>query len=285
MRAINRTTPWVRRTRLAALAVFALSLVACATGYSYVKPAGDGSGGYYTSSGPYTGEGYYDTFGTGPYYAGTSGWGYYNGSAPYIGWDVGFGGWSYWPGMGFGVSGVWNFPGYWGPWYGGYPRIWWGCRHRHCRHYRSNARSAGHAEYLGVTSLRPTLPASSGAPAPQAVRSVVLPQDFGPRDAGAWQRDPDAIRHARFVHAPAMFERPARPYGDGTRTAPENLARPVAIPPPVRQSVDFPQARGNAYGATPRAAPRPSFQPRMAGPGVRPAPQPRGGREGDIRHH
>ncbi len=142
MRNPDRSNPWNRGARLALLGVGALLLAGCATGYSFVQPDMAGSGAYYTSDGPYTGQGYYDYYGTGPYYPGTSGWGYYGGTWPYsdpYGW---YGGYGYGSSLtfGFGFSNVWGFPGYWGPWYssnwgcGG----WYGCggwrHHHHNRH-------------------------------------------------------------------------------------------------------------------------------------------------------
>lgn len=130
-------------TRLGLLGAGVMLLAGCATGYSFVQPDMTGSGGYYTGDNPYTSQGYYDYYGTGPYYPGTSGWGYYNGTWPYsnpYGWYGGYGYGSSWT-FGFGVSNVWGFPGYWGPWYssnwgcGG----WYGCggwrHHRHHNHH------------------------------------------------------------------------------------------------------------------------------------------------------
>ncbi|MGH8184700.1 MAG: hypothetical protein ACREPH_13665 [Rhodanobacteraceae bacterium] len=143
---------WGRLARYAAAVAGAMALAGCATGYAYVQPNA-GSGGYYTSDNAYTGQGYYDYYGTGPYYPGTSGWGYYNGSSPYAGafgwfdsdyYDFGF---PFFFNLGF--SNVWDFPGYWGPWYSLNCPIWgcWdGCwrRHRH-GHWRHD-RWHGHAD-------------------------------------------------------------------------------------------------------------------------------------------
>ncbi|MGH8115215.1 MAG: hypothetical protein ACREPS_09225, partial [Rhodanobacteraceae bacterium] len=118
-----------RLLRTAALGASVLLLAGCATGYSFVQPEVAGSGGYYTNPEPYTGQGYYDVYGTGPYYPGTSGWGYYNGTWPdsSIGWFAGMYG-DYWSPFLFnvGFSNVWGFPGYWGPWYSVNIPIW-GC--------------------------------------------------------------------------------------------------------------------------------------------------------------
>ncbi|MGH8190002.1 MAG: hypothetical protein ACREP2_00965 [Rhodanobacteraceae bacterium] len=129
-----------RLLRTAALGAGVLLLAGCATGYSFVQPDVAGSGGYYTSPEPYTGQGYYDYYGTGPYYPGTAGWGYYNGTWPdnSIGWFGGLYG-GYWSPFFFnlGFSNVWGFPGYWGPWYSINLPIWgcsWDCDYR--RHHR-----------------------------------------------------------------------------------------------------------------------------------------------------
>lgn len=136
MQKPDRLGTWARLARRILPGAGVLLLAGCATGYSFVQPDMAGSGSYYTSDGPYTGQGYYDYYATGPYYPGTSGWGYYNGTWPYsnpYGW---YGGYGSSLTFGFGISNVWGFPGYWGPWYAsGYPA--WGCyscsgwRHRH----------------------------------------------------------------------------------------------------------------------------------------------------------
>ncbi|MGH8126195.1 MAG: hypothetical protein ACREPK_10165 [Rhodanobacteraceae bacterium] len=115
-------------------------------GYVYVQPDAANGGGYYTGDLTYSGQGYYDYYGTGPYYPGTSGYGYYNGTYPYygaFGWEGGYagdygylGGYPYVSRFTFniGISNVWNFPGYWGPWYSTVIPIW-RCRHRGCTRY------------------------------------------------------------------------------------------------------------------------------------------------------
>lgn len=128
-------------TRLAVLGAGALLLAGCATGYSFVQPDMAGSGGYYTSDGSYSGQGYYDYYGTGPYYPVTSGWGYYAGTWPYsdpYGW---YGGYEVGSSLtfGFGFSDTWGVPGYWGPWYSSNwgCASWYGCGGwRHDRHHR-----------------------------------------------------------------------------------------------------------------------------------------------------
>jgi hypothetical protein len=125
MRQIHQMLAAAKAARLTALGAGILLLAGCATGYSFVQPDVAGGGGYYTSEGPYSGQGYYDDYGTGPYYSGTGGYGYYNGTWPYDG-AYGY----YGPGYGYGpqwtfnvgISNVWNFRGYWGPWYtSGFP--------------------------------------------------------------------------------------------------------------------------------------------------------------------
>src|SRR5690348_18474966 len=79
MRGTFSSKAWGRFARAVVLGAGALALAGCATGYAFVQPDVAGGGGYYTSDGPYSGQGYYDDYGTGPYYPGTSGYGYYNG--------------------------------------------------------------------------------------------------------------------------------------------------------------------------------------------------------------
>lgn len=280
------SSAWRRRVCLALLAVCALMLAGCATGYRYVQPNASGSGGYYTSSGPYSGAGYYDAYGTGPYYAGTSGWGYYNGSSPYVGVYGGYSsypGWGYWPGFGFGVSGIWNFPGYWGPWYGGYPRYWRHCRQRHCDNHHGGHHGPDNPQDLGVVSVRPML-LSGHAVDPQDVRKVELPNDFQPRNAGPWLRERAAIDHERFVRAPLQRNNIApRPLDlqDAATPAP----RPPARFTPVRRTNDLVPSRNGSFQPAPRSTPRPAFQPRAAAPERQAAPRPRGNHSPDVRRH
>lgn len=274
---------WVRCSRVAALIAGALLLAGCATGYRVVQPDAPGSGSYYTSSGPYPGSGYYDYYGTGPYYAGTSGWGYYNGSWPYQPW-FGYAGWGDWPWFTFGAgySNVWNFPGYWGPWYTGQAWLWRGCRHRHCdRHHHRGTHGADNAQYLGVMSVRPTVPSSQ--PTPQTARAVVLPRDFGPRGAEGWQGGPEPFGHGRFVHAPV--NRPLEPRPAVNRTlldrAPVTGPQQAVVPSPSPS----PQARNRGFQPPPRLEPQPLFQPRSAEPRMTAPPRPHASRGPDPRHH
>ncbi|HET7563339.1 MAG TPA: hypothetical protein VFJ87_13255 [Rhodanobacteraceae bacterium] len=280
---------WRRRAGIALLAAGALLLAGCATGYRYVQPDAAGSGGYYTSDRAYSGAGYYDYYDTGPYYGGTSGWGYYNGSQPYAwvnGGFGGYGGWGYWPGInfGFGVSSVWNYPGYWGPWYASYPPLWWGCHYRHCGHYRTHSGGAEHAQYLGVMSLRPELP-SSGTPSPQTARGVALPQDFGSRGAEHWARDRAGFDRERFVRAPVAMQGRVTRRPDAALAAPGYAPRPLATPAPARVPADFAQPRSDGYRAPPRATERQSFQPRPRAPETAPTPRPRDHQNPEIRRH
>lgn len=159
MREIFERTARSRLARLVMLGAAIGSLAGCATSYSLVQPDGAGSGSYYTSEGPYSGQGYYDYYGTGPYYPGTSGYGYYDRTGPYsgmFGWDDDYG---YWPSFNFnvGISNVWGFPGYWGPWYStGFPV--WECRHWGCCHcYRDGHHHDGWHDPVTATSPHPWL--------------------------------------------------------------------------------------------------------------------------------
>jgi len=76
MRGTFSSKAWGRVARAVALGAGALVLAGCATGHAFVQPYVAGGGGYYTSDGPYSGQGYYG-------YPGTGGYGYYNGTWPY----------------------------------------------------------------------------------------------------------------------------------------------------------------------------------------------------------
>lgn len=278
---------WSRVAAAATLAAGVLLLAGCATGYRMVQAAAAGAGSYYTSSAPYSGAGYYDAYGTGPYYSGTSSWGYYNGSYPYVSVFAGYGSypaWGYWPWFGFGISSVWNFPGYWGPWYSGYPSIWWGCRHRHCGHLGTHPHGVEAAQNLGVMSLRPALP-SSALPTQAGSRTIMLPNDFRTRGADHWPRDGMAFDHERFVRAPDAMQRRIPPRAAAAPALPDVAPRPWAAPPQTRAPAEFAQPRSDGYRAQPRAAPRPSFQPRARAPEAAPAPHPRDNHSPDMRRH
>ncbi|HKZ09688.1 MAG TPA: hypothetical protein VJL61_03160 [Rhodanobacteraceae bacterium] len=181
MRGTFSSRAWGCLARAAALGTGALALAGCATGYAFVQPDVAGGGGYYTSDAPYSGQGYYDYYGTGPYYPGTSGYGYYNGTSPYsnpFGWYGGYGDYGYWPSFTFnlGISNVWNFPGYWGPWYStGWGCARWDCGHhgRHHHHDRNPVASDSPRPWLKPD--HPPVPPSSrvsGLSVPAPARSM-----------------------------------------------------------------------------------------------------------------
>jgi hypothetical protein len=269
MRGIFSSTAWSRLARAVVLGAGALALAGCATGYAFVQPDVAGGGGYYTSDGPYSGQGYYDDYGTGPYYPGTSGYGYYNGTWPYsnpYGWYGGYGDYGYGPSFTFnlGISNVWNFPGYWGPWYS----TGWGCGRWSCGHYRR-----GHHHHDGHD------PVASGSPRP------VLTPDHPPVPPSARRADPTdreparpmerfanrrALPSARF--APHDFARgPAGRIGNPALATP---AAPAVAPPRTTAETGFANRRPLATPARPdfrapvpmvsRPAPRMAAEPEFA---------------------
>lgn len=175
MRTPDRSTTRSRRACGAVLGAGILCLAGCATGYNFVQPDMAGSGSYYTGDGPYAGQGYYDDYATGPYYPGTSGWGYYNGTYSYpFGW---YGGYGYGPSLGFnlGISNVWSFPGYWGPWYstgcyGGY-----GCGWRHHHHRNRNPHGNAGEPQPWLKPDHPPVPPRIAAGDSGAAPPVALP--------------------------------------------------------------------------------------------------------------
>jgi hypothetical protein len=259
MRGAFSSKAWSRLARIVALGAGALALAGCATGYAFVQPDVAG-GGYYTSDGPYPGQGYYDDYGTGPYYPGTSGYGYYSGTWPDaypFGWYGGYGNYGYWPSFTFnlGYSNAWNFPGYWGPWYaGGRGCARWGCGHH--RH--------GHRHHDDHD------PVVSGSPRPW------LKPDHPPVPPGARGTGPDVRAPAqpveRFVNrrplpsarfAPHDF---ARVPANRIRTVP-NMPADVVAMPRVPAETGFANRRPLAVPAA-----RPDFRPPV--PAVsRPAPR------------
>jgi len=206
MRGTFSSRAWGCLARAVALGTGALALAGCATGYAFVQPGVAGGGGYYTSDEPYSGQGYYDYYGTGPYYPGTSGYGYYNGTSPYsnpFGWYGGYGDYGYWPSFTFnpGISNVWNFPGYWGPWYStGWGCARWGCGHHGRRHH--------HHDHNPVASgsprpwLKPDHP-----PVPPSSRSgdLSVPSPARPMERFANRRPLPSARFAPhdFARGPA----------------------------------------------------------------------------------
>jgi len=277
MRRTFRLGAWgCRVARTVVLGAGVLALTGCATGYMFVHPDGAGGGGYYTSDGAYPGPGYYDDYGTGAYYPGTRGYGYYDATSPYpsaSGWYDGYyGGYGYRSSFIFslGVSNVWGFPGYWGPWYSGNFPIWgcgWGCRHgwRHDHHGRQ-----GDHDPVATAPPRPWLkpdhprvPPRHGPPSAPLVAIPARPAErfpnrrplpsatFVPHD---FARAPiSRIAAERFVGMPVGSV--ARP-----RVAAEpGFVNRRELPMPVRQEF--------------RAAPHPVARPAPA-PGFAPAARP-----------
>lgn len=253
--------------RLTALGAGILLLAGCATGYSFVQPDVAGSGGYYTGDGPYSGQGYYDYYGTGPYYPGTSGYGYYNGTWPYGGAygyydpDYGYGGYGSGWTFDLGISNVWNFPGYWGPWYttvfpsgGCYS---WRCGSRHYRHGHHHDHSWRHED---TSSSPPEVGDATGEHDIAASRERL-------REVNAWRRDhyvrsPRWGTTGRYAGTPAPVERIATPMGrEGSFAGhpAEAIAAPVGMPAPT------------SFNRGPSAAPRTNVGPPMV---ARPAPAP-----------
>lgn len=285
MRETNRRQAWVRRARMAMLGAGVLLLAGCATGYSFVQPDIAGSGGYYTSPAPYSGQGYYDDYGTGPYYPGTSDYGYYNGTSPYSnpygyyggGYDYGYG--PQWI-FNLGISNVWDFPGYWGPWYTtGYPLggcYSWRCGYRHHRHGHDHDDHDDHgAPKPWLEPDHPPVPRRLARGTPAEVRSRPVVQQ--PQE-GFTNRRPvsaTAFRHDRFVRAPRqhingrVVGTPVRPAYTGAQVSDESAfanRRAPAAAPPITTPRDF------------NPPPRPAFRPApprfaaSAAPPPRPAP-------------
>jgi hypothetical protein len=290
MRKMNRRQAWTRLARGAVFGAGVLLLAGCATGYSFVQPDVAGGGGYYTSEGPYTGRGYYDDYGTGPYYSGTSGWGYYNDSYPYSSRYGYYGGNYYGYGspwiFNLGISNVWNFPGYWGPWYTlGYPS--WGCHERRCGNHRHHGHQHGDKHDQGSDRgdhlaserpLNPDLPPrlSPGTP-PVQIRSLPATQRPQADFANRRPADINAFRHDRFVQAPRQRVGgrapgvPARLEAMETRAPapPAFVNRPTRSMAPVAA---MPPAASRAPRVMPRPAVRPAA-PTRAAPMASPAPR------------
>ena len=178
MQATLRSGAWGHAARLGVLSAGLGLMAGCATGYAVVQPDAAGSGAYYPSDGPYSGQGslYY---GTGPYYPGTSGYGYYSGADPYSG---PLGGYGYWPSvtLDLGISNGWDFPGYWGPWYStGFPlrRCWHrGCGHRWQEHHHHHWHDA-----VATTSPRPWLKPDHSLVPPLRARGPERPVQMSER--------------------------------------------------------------------------------------------------------
>lgn len=193
--------------RVAGLGLALGLLAGCVAPYAYVQPDMASSGGYYTSSEPYTGAGYYDEYGTGPYYPGTSGWGYYNGSFPYGDGFGYFGGYASWPVFfNIGFSSVWDFPGYWGPWYTIILPFRSDCRHWRCgyRHDRHHSRH-WHGHHRNADAVESRTWTYTDHPSTTR-RTLRAPRFYRPAGTDLADRHPvhiAAFTHDRFVHAPA----------------------------------------------------------------------------------
>ena len=243
MRGTSGSRAWGRAARIGVLVAGALVLAGCATGYSFVQPNAADSGGYYTSEEPYSGQGYYDYYGTGPYYPGTGDYGYYNGTWPHSGaygyFGSGYYGYAPQWSLDVGISNVWNFPGYWGPWYStGFPLggcYSWRCGDRHRRHDRD--------DHHGSHSWRHEDPTSGTADiAGPAPGHVFAERAARARAITAWEHD-HFVRSprwratsGRFAGIPAPRARmgdaavgPA--YPAGFRADP--IAAPAAMPAPA----------------------------------------------------
>lgn len=267
MHAVFRSK-WGLLARSAAVLAGTLVLAACAMGYSYVQPEAAGSGNYYTSDAPYTGQGYYDYYGTGPYYPGTSGWGYYNGTAPYagsFGWfDGNFDDFGTPIFFNLGISDVWGFPGYWGPWYSiDFPL--WGCWNGCWRHHHRHDHWRGHWNDRGRNDPHDAVAATNPSsrlwlrPGRSPMASRVYRAPARPSANFASRRP---LVSPSFA-PPRDFERPAmpQPSGIGARPAyrtpgvPALAERPM-LPDPVRSAPPHAFARSAAASFTPaRTAP------------------------------
>ncbi|HET7223114.1 MAG TPA: hypothetical protein VFI81_07945 [Rhodanobacteraceae bacterium] len=270
MQGTFRPGGWGHLARIALLSVGVVALAGCATGYAFVQPDEAGSGGYYASDEPYSGRGYYDYYGTGPYYPGASGYGYYNGTSPYsdaFGWDDGYyGDYGYWSSFTFnlGISNVWGFPGYWGPWYTtGFPIA--GCWRRDCGHHHRRDHRHHHDRHDSVATtphprlkpdapLPPRWPRGSAPPVQMLARPAEsfangrpLPSTtFAPHD---FVRAPiDRFAGERFM---AM---PARPISVPRAAVEPEFANRSALPMPARQG----------FHVAPRMIAMPAPAPRVA---------------------
>lgn len=275
MRETTPTRVGARMARMAAMGAGILLLAGCATGYSFVQPGVAGSGGYYTSE-PYSGQGYYD-YGTGPY-AGTSGYGYYDGSWPYGGaygyYDPGYFGYGSQWSFNVGISNVWDFPGYWGPWYSTGSPVW-GCPSWRCggHLYRHGHRGDWHGHHQDHDSgyWRHGDPASWPSDTAGSMPG---------RDSAEYReraREISAWRHNHFVRSPRWGTPTGRyagiPAYRGQIAAPasgprsiagfrsEPIAAPAAMPAPTSFSRAPRAAPAANIGRAMPAAPAPAVQP------------------------
>lgn len=278
MHGMFSSTAWGRLARAATLGVGALVLAGCVADYAYVQPNAAGGGGYDTGDVPYSGQGYYDDYGTGPYYLGTGGYGYYNGTGPWSntsGWYGGYDGdYGYWPSVtfNFGISSVWDFPGYWGPWYSTVIPIrgcWHGCRHDWRRH--DHHRHRGGHDPVAASSPRPWQEYGHAPASPRRGQDAVISVPTRPVETFVNRPLPSAafVPHD-YVRAPASrmgnfgIPPPATP-----RTSAEpDFAGRVTMPMSVRQ--DYPVRQ--EFRVAPQSGTRQTSGPSVA-PVARAAPQ------------
>ena len=282
MRETKQRPTWVRLMRVAAFGAGTLLLAGCATGYSFVQPDVAGSGGYYTGQEPYSGQGYYDDYGTGPYYPGTSGYGYYNGSYPYSNPYGYYGGnYGYGPQWLFnvGISSVWDFPGYWGPWYTTSFPLWgcysWRCGYRHHRHRHGQGHDHdGSKSWLEPDDVAIPPRLARGTPPVRVPSRPVAQQP----DEGFANRGPVSaanFQHDRFVHAPRrhvderFIETPAGPTYSQRVPDESTFVDSRALPAELPMTVPH----GPRYA--PRMSPTPNFRQSPSASAARPiAPSP-----------
>ncbi len=263
MRGTFSSKAWGRVARAVALGAGALVLAGCATGSAFVQPDVAGGGGYYTSDGPYSGQGYYG-------YPGTGGYGYYNGTWPYsypYGWYGGYGGYGYGSSFTFnlGISNVWNFPGYGSQWY---YSSGWGCARWNCGHHGRRHHHDGH-DPVASGSPRPVL-TPDHPPVPPGSRGA-KPSDREPARAMERFANRRALPSARFahdfVHAPADRM--------GSRRTSDRSPAPAVASPQMTAETGFANPRPRATPAPPdfrapipmvsRPAPRVASEPEFAG--------------------
>lgn len=265
MRRMFRSKAWGRLASVAALVAGVLALAGCATGYAFVQPGTADSGGYYTSDGPYPGQGYGN--GISPYYLGPGDFGYYDFGG--FGYDTVYGP-SFTFGLGFGSACGWTCAGFYGgwPWYYpgfGYPYAlgWYRTGHGHHRRHRG-----GRDPVAGTTPNRRLTP--DHAPVPFAGHRPVeaLAQ---PVEALANRRALDSASFAPhdFVRTPIRL--PA--------TSPRAMGMP-AEPAYLSSTPEAPMV-GRVPGGSPRtpmtspmAAPRAFSMPPPAVGAAPPPPPP-----------
>lgn len=261
MRGTSGSGAWGHAARIAVPAAAMLVLAGCMADYAYVQPNVAGSGGYYTSDGPYSSR-------TSLYY-GTGSYGYYGG----------YDGYEDWPGSSFGFSDPWDFPGYWGPWYSiGVPvrGCWDGCRHgwRHHDHHWQH----GEHDPVATSSPRPWLKHDRPRVPPgvrDAEPSTRMP--VPPVDRFANRRPPPSARFAPrdFARAPDSrmtgdrFDVPVRPVSR-VPAEPDFTSRRMPLPsmsaPPMSVRAGF----ANQGSMAPVA--RPEFRAAPAAAPIRSAP-------------